>query len=162
MAVKNSDNSQYAIVHASGQQAGLLEGHGSYPTLDADGRLVVVGPTNGFMLTGSLALYKRTNNFYAVLANGPLYLFKAWGMIDPFGLVQNYAHFYDTVDDPPSPFGGPYIPAIPVQAHGGMWSIEFAEGLRFTTGLGIGYSQTWNAWLQAAVGGAFAALVKFP
>lgn len=160
MAVKNDDNSQLAIVRASGQQAGLSEGHGSYPTLDADGRLVVVTPTNGFMLTGSLSLYKRTNNFYGVLSAGPLYLFQAWGMIDPAGAVQNYVHFFDSVADPPA--GVPYIPGLPVAAGGGMWSVTFAEGLRFTTGLTIGYSQTWNTWLQAAVGGAFAALVKFP
>ena len=160
MAVKNDDNSQYGIVRSAGQQAGLTEGHGGYPTLDADGRLVVVGPTNGFMLNGSLSLYKRTNHFYGVLTAGPLYLFQAWGMIDPAAAVQNYVHFFDSVADPPA--GGPFIPALPIQSGGGMWSVTFQEGLRFATGLTIGYSQTWNTWLQAAVGGAFAALVKFP
>lgn len=160
MVLKNDDNSQFGVVIPGGEQAGLVTAHGAYPTLDDKGRLVVVGPTNGFLLTGSLNLFKRTGNFYGVLSAGPLYLFQAWGSIEPLAAVQNYVHFFDSVADPP--VGGPFIPALPIAPGGGMWSVTFAEGLRFTNGLTIGYSQTYGTWVQAANGGQFAALVKFP
>lgn len=160
MALKNDDNSQFAVVHASGQQAGLVESHGGYPTLDADGRLVVVSPTNGFMLTGAQQLYKRNANVYGVLVSGACYLFQAWGSMDPATAVQNWVHFFNATADPPA--GAPFIPALPVVAGGGMWSVNYPEGLLFSIGLTIGYSSTYSTWTAAATGGQFAALVKFP
>lgn len=160
MSLKNKDNSQFAIVRASGQQAGLVEGHGAYPTLDDAGRLVVVTLTGGTLLTGPNYLYKRTGNFYGVLVTNPCYLFQAWGSINPLAAVQNWVHFFNSTADPPA--GTPYIPALPLEPGGAMWSVSFPEGLYFSTGLTIGYSQTYGSWLQAAQGGQFAALVKFP
>lgn len=160
MTLKNDDNSQWGIVRAGGQQAGLTEAHGTYPTLDDKGRLVVVSPTNGFLLTGNQYLYKRTGNFYGVLVTSACYLMQAWGSMEPGAAVKNWVFFFNATADPPA--GGSYIPALPLEAGGAMWSVAFQEGLYFSTGLTIGYSQTYGNWLQAANGGQFAALVKFP
>lgn len=138
---KLDDFTQLARVSdASGNSAlgAAATDDGLSPLCDPHGRLIVVGYTGGTLPTAAQSVGDSGAAGIGLLVKASAgILYQAWGC--QTSGAQLWALLYNIAAGPPA--GAPAYAAVPVPNNGGF-SMSFAEGLNFSTGIFIALSTT--------------------
>lgn len=153
MAVlKNDDNTQFGRVNNADGTSPIgtaTVNDGLAPLLDQHGRLVVTQFIGGGVLSTPVTPVDSAGVvLWQLISAASGKLFQAWGSQNSGAAL--WVQLFNVAAGPPA--GAPYVAPVPCVS-GGMWSMNFPEGLAFGTGLVIAYSTAHAAYAAPAVGG---------
>lgn len=159
MTVKTPANTQFGRVsNADGSSplGAVAADDGLAPLVDSHGRVIVTPLVGGEILTSGPTLVDSAGvTGWKLMSAAACKLYQAWG--SQISGVTLWVQLFNIAAGPPA--GAPYVAPV-VCNDQGIWSLNFPEGLSFSTGLVIAYSTAHTPYAAPAVGGWVSGLIR--
>lgn len=159
MVAKNNDNTQFSRVSNANGTSPLGASpinDALAPLVDSHGRLIITPYVGGGLVSGALTRVDSAAIVqWQLVSAAACKLFQAFGSQVTGALL--WVHFFNIAAGPPA--GAPFVAPIPCNDQG-VWSVNFPDGLDFSTGLVIGYSTAHQPYALPAVGGWITGLIR--